>query len=291
MALEIMLHKYCGIGNCTVSRIDYPEGVLAEIKMRTENCEVWPYNEQSNKSALLEEIADNIKLCRSNDEMITYIEDILLEFQSWISLYSLCPHKLDAIANTVVRDTPEYFFRRWYVAFVSFVQKFAVLLAKRGINILEIQNRCGLQVIDSLDINELWMYFGTRERADYYLTRLNVSYNGKKHNALDKVFSTDKARVLIKEMVNAGFMKPCGDLYQWEGTAALLGYFIARSSEFLTLRPSNNRIPWKKYEGLIANLSLMKATARQAVNDYQNKDLNKPEGYEVIEQIIASIPG
>ena len=58
-----------------------------------------------------------------------------------------------------------------------------------------------------------------------------------------------------------------------------------RTSDFLNIRPSNNRLPWKKYEGIITNHKELLATARQAVNDYKNKELPPPEGDDKVNDI------
>lgn len=48
MSLEMMHLKYCGISNGTVSRPDYPDGVLAEIRERTEAFNTWPWSDVEN---------------------------------------------------------------------------------------------------------------------------------------------------------------------------------------------------------------------------------------------------
>lgn len=73
-----------------------------------------------------------------------------------------------------------------------------------------------------------------------------------------------------------------GDLYRWTGTTALFGYMVDIVSDKLRIRPSNNRIPWKYFKPLFQMTDKDIETARQAVNDYSQKELPKPEGFEEI---------
>lgn len=174
MSLEMMHLKYCGISNGTVSRPDYPDGVLAEIRERTEAFNTWPWSGVENCSPLMDEIADNLMTMQSDCRQM-YAEELLCKMQTWIWLYSLSKEKLDAVSNSVVEFSVEMYFHEWKTAFRTFTEKLAVIFAKIGINILEIQNRCGITIIERLDVNDLWMDFGTPQLAEYHLSRLNES--------------------------------------------------------------------------------------------------------------------
>lgn len=99
------------------------------------------------------------------------------------------------------------------------------------------------------------------------------------------VLATDKAKKLFERAINKGLISVNGDKYKWNDTASLYGYFVDKTSDFLNIRPSNNRIPWKKYEAIIKNHSSLIATAKQAVNDYKNKELPPPEGDDKVNDI------
>ena len=43
MSLNMMHFEYCGIGNELPARPDYPDGVLVEIRERTELFDIWPW--------------------------------------------------------------------------------------------------------------------------------------------------------------------------------------------------------------------------------------------------------
>ncbi|MDE5596131.1 MAG: hypothetical protein K2I89_11265 [Muribaculaceae bacterium] len=172
MSLEMMQFEYCGIGNGTASRKDYPDGVLAEIHQRTEKYDAWPWGGVENCSPLMDEIADNLAF-RPKDSREMYAEELICKMQTWTWLYSLSKEKLDAVSNSIRLHSIEDFFFTWRSAFRSFAEKLAVILAKLGINILEIQNRCGITIIERLDVNDLWMVFGTLQLAEYHLSKLD----------------------------------------------------------------------------------------------------------------------
>lgn len=179
LVLKMALYKYCGIGSEVPTRPDYPDGIIDEIKERTEGLDTWPWRGSQNVCPLFDEIGDNLDVCNSADIKINYVIGILKQFQYWVSLYSLRPEKLKAIGNSVMKNSLEMFFLRWEMAYQSFAQNLAVVLAERGINLLEIQERCDIKIIDSLDPDELWIDFGTRKIADYYLSKLKHTTDRK----------------------------------------------------------------------------------------------------------------
>lgn len=100
-----------------------------------------------------------------------------------------------------------------------------------------------------------------------------------------EVLNNDKAKELFKRAIIKGLISTDGDRYKWNDTASLYGYFVDKTSDFLNIRPSNNRVPWIKYKEIISNHSKLLATAKQAVNDYKNKELNPPEGDDKVNDI------
>lgn len=174
MSLDMMHFEYCGIGNGTAGRKDYPDGVVAEIRERTEAFNTWPWGGVENSSPLMDEIADNLMTMQSECREM-YAEELICKMQTWTWLYSLSKEKLDAVSNSVVEFSVEMYFHEWRNAFRTFTEKLAVIFAKIGINILEIQNRCGITIIERLDVNDLWVDFGTPQLAAYHLSRLNES--------------------------------------------------------------------------------------------------------------------
>jgi hypothetical protein len=98
-------------------------------------------------------------------------------------------------------------------------------------------------------------------------------------------FVTNEAKELFKRAIKKELVSNDGDKYKWNDSASLYGYFVDKTSDFLNIRHSNNRLPWKKYEAIITNHSSLIATARQAVNDYKNKPFNPPEGDDIVNDI------
>lgn len=177
LTLRMAHCQYCSIGSDVPARADYPDGVLAEIKERTEAFSVWPWPGIANYCPLFDEIVDNLDSCISNDVKRNYVISILQQFQIWTFLYSLGTDKLDSISNSVRLYSLEYYFHTWRKAFKSFAEKLAVVLAMRGINLLEIQKQCGISIIENLNIDDLWMDFGTRKMAEECLSKFNSHEN------------------------------------------------------------------------------------------------------------------
>lgn len=130
---------------------------------------------------------------------------------------------------------------------------------------------------------------GERDRLKKERERLYNSLKQKAgllhQNQQDKVFLNDSAKRLFSNAISKGLIDSDGDKYKWNDTASLYGYFVDKTSDFLGIRPSNDRLPWKKYETIITNHSKLLATAKQAVNDYKNKGLPPPEGDDKVNDI------
>ena len=225
MSLEMMQFEYCGLGNGTASRNDYPDGVLAEIRQRTEiyeNVNAWPWGGVENCSPLMDEIADNL-MNMQPDCREMYVEELICKMQSWTWLYSLSKEKLDAISNSVVEFSVEMYFHYWRNAFRTFAEKLAAILAKLGKNILDIQNRCGITLIERLDVNNLWMDFGTPQLAEYYISRLNQSNYTNINKDKSKKLKKDRT----KEEAEADFLNLLyGDTRTRAKTLELLHYYL-----------------------------------------------------------------
>lgn len=96
---------------------------------------------------------------------------------------------------------------------------------------------------------------------------------------------TDKAKVLFQQIIALGYCISDGNLYRWTGTPSLFGYFVDVVSDFLNVRPSNGRLPWKLFKPVFQCSETDLATAKQAVNDYKNKNQSEPEGFLSIKNI------
>lgn len=222
MSLNMMHFEYCGIGNSLPARSDYPDGVLAEIRERTEAFNTWPWGGVENCSLLMDEIADNFMTMQSKCWQM-YAEELICKMQTWTWLYSLSKEKLDAVSNSIRLNSIEYFFFRWKSAFRSFAEKLTVILAKLGINILEIQNQCGVTIIERLEVNNLWMDFRTPQLAEFYISRLNQSSIVE----VDKKKQRKPKKERTKEEAEAHFLTLLyGDTLTRAKTLELLHYYL-----------------------------------------------------------------
>lgn len=101
--------------------------------------------------------------------------------------------------------------------------------------------------------------------------------------AIDRVFLTEKAQEFLAYLKEKEYLTQKHDgRFEWLKSARLYGYFVDQCSEYLSMRPSNGRIPWKRFESLFLNHQQLLKGARQGVDDYSNRDLAKPEGYILI---------
>ena len=114
-------------------------------------------------------------------------------------------------------------------------------------------------------------------------------FSANKKQTMPKELDTKEARDLFEKTAKFGYCTKDGSLYRWIGTLALLGYFVDKASEYLKIRSSNNRIPWKIFKEAFQCEETDIATAKSAVNDYKNKTFNYPIGYDDIEMICKKI--
>jgi len=106
---------------------------------------------------------------------------------------------------------------------------------------------------------------------------LNKEIN--KNISLPNELDTDDAKTLFQKFIDKGLCEADGSLYKWKRSPSLFGYFVDEVSKKLDVRPSSDRIPWKIFKEAFQCSIKTINTARQAVNDYKNKELSKPENY------------
>ena len=167
LAIDMVLNEHCHVGSGTASRHDYPDGVLKEIAERTDDFNAW-----RNSSLLIDEVKSNLIYCNSPENIRLYVKDILFAFSHWTMRYNTWREGLNAIGNTSVYKSLEYYYSGWRIAYNSFAEDLAIALAERGISIFDIQRQCGISIIDNLDIDRCWWRFGTRKRAEECLAKI-----------------------------------------------------------------------------------------------------------------------
>lgn len=103
--------------------------------------------------------------------------------------------------------------------------------------------------------------------------------------ALPEKLDTEKSKTLFQKIIDLKYCISDGNVYKWTGSPSLFGYFVDVASDFLNVRPSNNRLPWKIFKIAFQCSDTDISTAKQAVNDYRNKGLSEPEGFLDIKKL------
>lgn len=104
---------------------------------------------------------------------------------------------------------------------------------------------------------------------------------------MPKELNNDKAKKLFNKIEELGHCEKDGDIYKWVASASLFGYFVDKASDILNVRPSNNNIPWRVFKQAFQMNETNVRTAKQAVNGYNNKCKNEPEGALDIKKAIS----
>lgn len=176
LSLKMALFKYSGIGSNVPARPDYPDGVIAEILERTGAIEEWPNNLDGCTCALFDEIGDNLDSLPSVEAMKRYAIEVISKFRDYAFHYRLGITGLNTISNTISSlKSIEYLFLQWHGAFITFTEGFAAILLKRGLNLIELQNQCGVTLIERLNPNRLLMFIGNDSEVERLLRKVNLS--------------------------------------------------------------------------------------------------------------------
>lgn len=89
---------------------------------------------------------------------------------------------------------------------------------------------------------------------------------------------SEKGKELLKKVISDGYV--IKDTYKWDcskrGRKALLAYFIDRASDYLDLRPENDKIPWLSFSFLMNNSGDI-AYLKGVVTGYKHPEHPKPE--------------
>lgn len=172
---------------------NYYSAFPSEIAKRTESFDdsAWPVN-VVGEYRIAQEISDNLDSCANENQRERYVIEILSVFEKWgeiftpvarlerlknmigneLSFYSdedvkqeiervkgLHDKYLD-IMRGAEKGTMEYYLSFWHRAFYMFVKMLAAICAEHHINLLEIQAKRGIWLIEKLDVVEMQSYFG-----------------------------------------------------------------------------------------------------------------------------------
>lgn len=234
LSLKMALFKYSGIGSNVPARPDYPDGVIAEILARTGAIEEWPNNLDGCTCALFDEIGDNLDSLPSVEAMKRYAIEVISKFRDYAFHYRLGITGLNTISNTISSlKSIEYLFLQWHGAFITFTEGFAAILLKRGLNLIELQNQCGVTLIERLNPNRLLMFIGNDSEVERLLRKVNLS-EGDNLN-LPETLDNDRARKYFIKAIKEGWMEKTATGFKWlfgnrkgKTSVARLGYFLQK---------------------------------------------------------------
>lgn len=129
-----------------------------------------------------------------------------------------------------------------------------------------------------------------RRNLDELTKRLN-----RKH--IPAELKTEEAQLIINELIKQDIITPMGrnngveyvlQMYYWEKSAALFGYFVDKMNFQLELADSGGRINWKPFKQAFSNYEKKEKRARDTVSNYrQHPDAKMPENAEKINDAIT----
>lgn len=174
----------------------YNSAFPAEVAKRTDSFDdiAWPIN-IVGEYRIAQEISDNLDNL-SNDSVIErYIISILEVFEDWANIFTPIAtlrmlndmmenahddkeiYTPDEIQQEIERvsklhddyleimhgaenGSMEWYFKKWYKAYYKFCIMFSAICVEHNINLLEIQAKRGIWIIEKLDVSEIQNYFG-----------------------------------------------------------------------------------------------------------------------------------
>lgn len=205
--MTVILQEDNGLFAKSRSWKDYYDSIPAKVTERTKDFDnaAWPINIK-DEYRIAQEISDNL------DELVAdkrerYIIQILEVFEDWAKAFTPCA-QIQTMEQAIQRhsaydfhsesdyikaieqirglhdrllevmDNKKYgeianHFEHWYRAYYFFCDMLAAELAKHNINILEIQNKRGIWLVEKLDVFRVQSYFGYDGNYNYANSLLN----------------------------------------------------------------------------------------------------------------------
>lgn len=159
-----------------------------------------------------------------------------------------------------------------------FANRLDALLLTYGIDLLRLQEECGVYLKRRRLIADVEYYIGSTELAEKYIKALPARQRGtpqQKAPEFPGELNTAKARKLIDKAVEAGFITVKEGRHTWNSTKVLLAYFAVKATAYLNLSTiADATVSWKPFETLFQVKNL-----KQAKADYGKFDENfKPRG-------------
>lgn len=178
----------------------YYSAFPAEVAMRTDSFDdiAWPIN-IVGEYRIAQEISDNLDKCKDDGQRERYIIEILSVFEDWgaiftpvarlkelqrmrqngLSIYSEqeIEQEIERVSNLhddyldIMRGAEKgsirYYLDVWHRAFFNFANMLAAICAVHHINLLELQEKRGIWIIENLSLLDLQCYFGCFGNKNY----------------------------------------------------------------------------------------------------------------------------
>lgn len=192
----------------------------------------WPINIKGHYR-IAQEISDNLDNCINDNERERYICNILQVFEEWAKAFTPISQihtieptlkksreglafqteeeirtaldrikgmhdRLLEIMDNAKEGSIEAYFHHWYHAYYDFCNMFAAICVEHGINLLEIQNRRGIWLVDKLDVMQIQFYFGYDGNCNYANSLLKAL---PRTSATEALILTEKDGVINTEAV------------------------------------------------------------------------------------------
>lgn len=264
------------------------EEVIAWVTKRTKafDLDACPIGRKGRKN-LLDEISDNLDSLNEK-QAERYIIRILENF--WVFERVMTEGEEHDLFYDIIRTDDvgsiEWYGWIWYCRLFRFARLLAGVCAEHGINLLEVQAKRGIKIIDSLNVVELSFYTETNsfEYAQTLLENLNLQ-NGK-HQKKDERLQTEEAKMYFQKAIDKGLMS---EDYKWLQGKQLCAWFCCRMSDKLHLGKGTKtdnkgkaieRVNWKIFDFFGIN------NLRGSLNDI-HKTGTKPRGYEIIDEVFG----
>lgn len=171
----------------------YYSAFPAEVAERTDSFDdiAWPEN-ITGQYRIAQEISDNLDNSKDDSQRERYVIEMLSVFEEWGNIFSPVARlkeldkmlkygctinseeeikqEIERVSNLhdyyldIMRDaekgTMEYYLDVWHGAYHKFSKMLAAICAEHHINLLELQDKRGIWIIEKLDVLDLQCYFG-----------------------------------------------------------------------------------------------------------------------------------
>lgn len=264
----------------------YYSAFPTEVAMRTDSFDdiAWPIN-IVGEYRIAQEISDNLDICKDDGQRERYIVEILSVFEEWGAIFTPVARlkelekmlkygcttnseqeieeEIERIKNLhddylgimrgAKKGSMEYYLDVWHSAFFKFANMLAAICAEHHINLLELQEKRGIWIIEKLDVLDIQSYFGYNGNLFYANSLLKslpitpiaehlifterygdgrvkseAAWKGENASAttdlrgLLKELATEKALKYIPVAIERGLIEYTADGFLWKGKSNVL---------------------------------------------------------------------